>query len=138
MADISIVSADQLDFVSLLQPDSLESMDDEEKWELTNIWNVTYTPYCGGLHTLTVDVGDESTEQELVLVTGVPPVDSQVMRGPNGYGAIEGEVVRYNESSKKITINASMWSGYRVRFGGHISKEVAWGKNDKYEIQLKH
>ena len=94
-------------------------------------------PYCGGLHTLTVDVGDESTEQELVLlvtVTGVPPVGSQVMRGPNGYGAVEGEVVRCNESSKKITIKTSTWNRFNLQY----SEEVAWGRNDEYEIQLKH
>jgi hypothetical protein len=142
VADVSIASADQLDFISLLQPESLESMDDEEKWELTNTWIVTYTPYCGGLQKFTINVGDESTEHDVALVTvcGIPSVGAQIMRGPqcNGYGAVDvGEVVSYKESSKKITVNASMWwNGYSYRY--HVLKEVAWGTNDRYEIQLKH
>ena len=140
VADVSIASADQLDFISLLQPETLESMDDEEKWELTNTWIVTYTPYCGGRHTFTINVGDESTEHDLGLVTvyGVPDVGAQVMRGPHGYGAIEGEVVSYDESSKKITVKASMWNGSGYRYGGHALKKATWGMNDRYEIQLEH
>ena len=140
VADVSITSADQLDFISLLQPETLESMDDEEKWELTNTWIVTYTPYCGGLHTFTVNVGDESTEHDLGLVAvyGVPRVGAQVMRGPHGYGAIEGEVVSYDESLEKITVKASMWNGFRYRYGGHALNKATWGRNERYEIQLKH
>ena len=50
VADISITSTDydSLDFIRLLQPEAFESMNDKEKWELTNTWRVTYTPYCGG------------------------------------------------------------------------------------------
>ena len=135
VADISIASADQLDFISLLQPESLESMDDDEKWDLSNTWIVTYTPYCGGQHTLTIDIGDESTERT-VTVCGTPTVGSQVMRGPNGYGAVEGEVMSYKEYSKKVSIQVSMWNG--VRYRGHVLKQASWGKNDQYEIQLKH
>ena len=137
VADISIASADQLDVVRLLQPESLESVDDEEKWELTNTWIVTYTPYCGGSHTLTIYIGDESTKRK-ITVCGIPRVGSQVMRGPNGYGnsAIDAEVVSYKEYSKKITVKTSMW--YGARYGGRVLKEVSWGRNSQYEIQLKH
>jgi hypothetical protein len=136
VADVSIASADQLDFISLLQPESFESMDDEEKWELTNIWTVTYTPYCGGPHTLTINVGDESSTR-MIFVYGTPAAGSQVMRGPNGYSAVEGEMVGYKEYSKKITVKASRWNGYTMHCGP-VLQEAAWGMNDRYEIQLKH
>ena len=135
VADISIVSADQLDVIRLLQPESLESADDEEKWELTNTWIVTYTPYCGGSHMLTINIGDESTKRK-ITVCGTPPVGSQVMRGPNGYCTVDAKVVSHKEFLKKVTVKASMWQG--IRYGSCILKEVSWGRNNQYQIQLKH
>lgn len=35
---------------------SFDSMDDEKKWEITNTWMITYTPYCGGKHKLTIEL----------------------------------------------------------------------------------
>ena len=32
------------------RPDLFESMEDKKKWENSNCWTVTYTPYCGGRH----------------------------------------------------------------------------------------
>ena len=126
--------------ISLISSPFFSLNHDDEKRELTNIWNVAYTPYCGGLHLLTIDVGDESTVQVPVTVSGIPTVGSQVMKGPNGRGTIEGEVVSYKESSQKITVKASMWNGYRMRnfAGGLTLNEAAWGKSDRYEIQIKH
>ena len=136
MADISIVSADQLDVIRLLQPESLESVDDEEKWELTNTWIVTYMPYCGGTHKLTVNIGDESTKRK-ITVCGTPPVGSQVMRGPNAYSTVDAKVVSHKESLKRITVKASMWNGVQYGGGGSL-KEASWGRNNQYQIQLKH
>jgi hypothetical protein len=130
VADISIV-------LRIDQFELPESMDDEEKWEHTNTWTVTYTPYCGGPHTLTINVGDESSKR-MIFVYGTPAAGSQIMSGPNGYGAVEGEMVSYKEYSMKVTVKASVWNGVRVRYGGHELKEFAWGRNGRYEIQLKH
>ena len=52
MADISITNADHLDIVHLLESESYNSIDNEDKWELTNTWIVTFTSYRGGQHTL--------------------------------------------------------------------------------------
>ena len=54
--------------VGLLDFDSFNSMDIEEKWDVTNVWIVTYTLYCGGRHTLTVSVGDETSEREIMVL----------------------------------------------------------------------
>jgi hypothetical protein len=71
-------------------------------------------------------------------MVATPAAGSQVMSGPNGYDAVEGEMVSYKESSMKITVNASVWNGFRVRYGSHDLKEFAWGRKGRYEIQLKH
>ena len=120
---------------SLLQPESLESVDDEEKWELTNTRIVTYTPYCGGSHMLTINIGDESTKRK-IIVCGTPPVGSRVMKGPNAYSTVDAKVVSHKESIKTITVKALMWKG--VRYGFDVLKEVSWGRNGQYQIQLKH
>lgn len=133
VADISITSVDNLDFINLLQPDCFESMDDKEKWELINSWTVTYTPYCGGFHRLTLTVADEATSRFLT-VQGTPPKGSRVMKGPNyRYGRVDGEVVSYDAHLNQVTVKESAGVG---RYKG--PSKYAWGRNGKYEIQLSH
>ena len=67
-------------------------MDDEEKWEITNKWKITYTPYCGGRHRLTIKVEDVLTHVKEITVRGRPPVGSTVMCGPDSHSTVEGTV----------------------------------------------
>ena len=133
VADISITSTDHdnLDFIRLLQPESFESMNDKEKWELTNIWIVTYTPYCGGSHTLMINIGDESTKR-IITVHGTPPIGSQVMMGPDSYGNVDGKVVKYNAYSMTVSVKRIL---YGATFG---TTQFSWGRSGQYDIQLKH
>ena len=58
---------------------------------------------------------------------GVPLVGSAVERGPDSYLGINGTVTRSNDFSGQIYIRTS--SGY--------SKEFSWGRNGRYDVQLK-
>ena len=78
VADISVTHADD---TQLLEPESVYSMDNEESQKISYTWRVTYTPYCGGCHTLMIEFDDMTTKRE-ITVCGVPSIGSQVMRGP--------------------------------------------------------
>ena len=78
---------------------------------------------------------DDETTKELITVHGTPPIGSQVMKGPNSNGNVDGEVVSYSEHSQKVTctVKGFMYgSRYKTR------QTFSWGRNDQYEIQLKH
>lgn len=90
---------------SVEKPASFESMEDEKKWENSNCWTITYTPYCGGRHKLTIKIENTSTHEKEVIVSGRPPIDSSVVAGPNYDNnfldgqPLNGTVVHYCDSS---------------------------------------
>ena len=112
-------------------------------WQETEgyTWRVTYTPYCGGQHKLTIKVNGMVTERE-IHVSGRPSIDSLVMRGPNGgYGDVEGSVRSYSSSSDICKITVSVPHA-RMRYAADDaptnSETFSWGRRGRYEIQLKH
>ena len=121
---------------------SFESMDDEKKWEITNKWMITYIPYCGGRHRLTIKVGDMLTHKKEITVHGMPPVGSIVIGGPDSHGNIEGTVVSLVNSgkpgyiSKTVDVQVHQRSLYSGNKLGHNT--FSWGKDGRYEIQLQH
>ena len=76
---------------------------------------------------------DDETTKKLITVHGIPPIGSQVMKGPNSNGNVDGEVVSYNEHSQKVTVKGFVYgSRYKTK------QTFSCGRNDQYEIQLKH
>ena len=137
VADVSITCDDSIGSVGLLEFDSFNSMNNEEKWDVTNVWIVTYTPYCGGRHTLTVTVGDETSERDIIVI-GTPPVGSNVMRGPSHYGVVDGKVLSFNQHLKQVSVEVDARNARGVYYGYKIARQFSWGRNDEYDIQLKH
>ena len=93
-------------------------MDDEEKWEITNKWKITYTPYCGGRHRLTIKVEDVLTHVKEITVLGRPPVGSTVMCGPDSHSTVEGTVVSrsaYFSDSSTVNVQVQERFGYYHR-----------------------
>ena len=114
-------------------------MDDEEKWEITNKWKITYTPYCGGRHTLTIKVEDVLTHVKEITVLGRPPVGSTVMCGPDSHSTVEGTVVsRSAYFSDSSTVNVQVQERFGYYHRSITTKTFSWGKNGRYEIQLRH
>ena len=137
VANVSITCDDSIGSVGVLEFDSFNSMDNEEKWDVTNVWIVTYTPSCGGRHTLTVTVGDETSEREIIVI-GTPPVGSNVMRGPSHYGVVDGKVLSFNQHLKQVSVEVNTRNARGVYYGYKIARQFSWGRNDEYDIQLKH
>ena len=131
VADVCITKTD----IECQKSASFESMDDEKKWEITNNWKITYTPYCGGKHRLTINT-ENVLEQKNITVYGTPEVGSAVIDGPNGDDDINGTVVsnlNYHSDTIDVQVHERYW-------GRNYSstRTFSWGKRGKYEIQLQH
>lgn len=113
---------------------NFDSMDDEKKWEITNNWMITYTPYCGGQHKLTIKIDRVNIFVKDVFVQGVPLNGSAVEQGPDGYFSINGTVTSSNDCSDQIYVQTvSGYGGYSFN-----TEEFSWGRNGRYDIiQLK-
>ena len=103
-------------------------------------WTVTYTPYCGGQHKLTIQFDNTTTERE-IIVLGIPEIGSRVMRGPDGHGPVDGTVIRQRYSTldtNKVKVQLNHYYGnYRVQ-EVPIAKYFSWGAGGGYEVQLFH
>ena len=126
---------------SVERPASFESMEDEKKWENSNCWTVTFTPYCGGRHTLTIKIENTSTHDKEIFVSGRPPIDSKVVPGPNYDSSpdckpLNGTVVEYRDSLDMIKVRYRQKSEYGRRRNYTVSSDFLWGRNGRYKIQL--
>ena len=126
VADIYIERTDE----EFKKSPSFDSMDNEKKWEITNTWMITYTPYCGGRHKLTIEIEGKSKVVKDITVQGVPSIGSAVVAGPDNYC--------YSFRGGTVT-NNNIFSGCLsvCELYVNTTKEFSWGKNGKYEVQLK-
>ena len=109
---------------------SFDSMDDEKKWEITNTWMITYTPYCGGKHKLTVEIEGKSKIIKDTTVQGMPSVGSAVVGGPDS--------IHYYFNGGTVTSHCFFSGCLSVcRMYMNTIEEFSWRKNGKYEVQLK-
>ena len=138
VADVRITSIDD----ESQKETSFDSMDDEKKWAITNKWMITYKPYCGGRHRLTIKIEDTSTHKKEIIVHGRPAIGAQVISGPSGcYNGTDGTVASgYPSRSDTIFVQFQERVGSRRRGYSYVtSTEVfSWGKDGQYQIQLKH
>ena len=132
VADVHITSIDD----ESQKEASFDSMDDKKKLEITNKWMITYKPYCGGRHRLTIKVEDTSTHEKDITVHGRPAIGAQVISGPSGcYNGTDGTVANgYLSHPDTIFVRFQERVGSRRRYVDVFS----WGKDGKYQIQLKH
>jgi len=81
-------------------------------------WVATFTPICGGHHTIQLDKLDVQSKN--IYVTGIPEVGARVRRGPDwqfyDHDKNPGTVVKYNSSNQSLHVrwnNGSTYSCYR-------------------------
>ena len=135
VADVRITSIDD----ESQKEASFDSMDGEKKWAITNKWMITYKPYCGGRHRLIIKTEDTSTHEKEITVHGRPAIGAQVISGPSGYGTDGTVASGYLSHPDTIFVKFQERVGRRRDYSYVTSrKEFSWGKDGKYEIQLKH
>lgn len=98
-------------------------------------WEATFTPVCGGKHIATV--WSFSTSSSTFTVTGMPPIGSKVVRGPDYPSDDEDEpqTVRKHYIPPRREDDGSEWS-LIVNFdsGDYL---VRWGDNGgEYQVEL--
>ena len=108
---------------------------------LPGTWDVTFTPYCGGRHTCVVIVGQANTLVKSFDVTGMPPLNSKMMRGPSwtyscinhNYGASKtevGVVTSHDHDTNEQRIGVQWPDGEAFRY--------RWGTSGMFDVQLYH
>ena len=81
-------------------------------------WVATFTPICGGQHTIQLD--KLNVQSKNIHVTGIPAVGAKVRRGPDwkftNHDESPGRVVKYNSSKQSFNVcwnDGNQYSGYR-------------------------
>ena len=106
-------------------------------------WEATFTPMCGGQHVITAGrppgyyTFSRSNATAMFAVTGMPPVGSKVVRGPDYYDDDEDNPVTVEEHCIPPYKDEDGYeSSLFVRFDDGKGYYVQWGDNGKYIVEL--
>ena len=104
-------------------------------------WEATFTPTCGGRHDITAAPASglytsRSKATATFTVTGMPPIGSKVVRGPD----------YYDDEDNPLTVEEHCIPPYKgengkefslfVSFDDGKSYNVEWGDRDNYVVEL--
>ena len=107
---------------------------------LPGAWDVTFTPYCGGIHTCKVSVGSKRSLSTSFDVTGAPATGSRVMRGPS-WNYVESHTYGKDGSDFGIVHHGSQLQDKKIIIVWQDGKKFTyqWDHVDgRYDIQLLH
>ena len=103
-------------------------------------WETIFTPMCGGQHVITAASsapGYFSFTSATFTVTGMPPIGSKVVRGPDFYYADEYNPLTVEEHCIPPYKDEDGYeSSLSVNFDDGESYTVEWGDNGKYAVEL--